>query len=620
MFASRYHWSLPLLTKELLEQASRGRTYVIRIVYVFALCSIAFWILENQFRRLSPMAILGQGRAILRTLVMLQFFGIYLFLPAIAGGVFTVEKERNTLGLLLLTRLGPWTIVLEKLSSRLLPMLCLLLCSLPVFAFANSLGGISGYDLYCAVWFQLLAAIQVACVAVMCSAYAHSTTAAFVQTYLVLLSLCFGPLVVDAAGHSRSLFSFVTTVLPLLSNSISRPGDSIDSNTNYFLFSPVHEYILFENAEPLTRLSGATITSATATGIASLLPALVCLAIARFCLFRRATATWWNPLLALFRGADSMFFWLNRRINRNAKSIPQTASIPGSDPVAWRELTRGVLGQFRYLIWILILLELPVLGTFYCLMTAYANNLLVQNLRLPTYPVLFLWLASALFILASTAGIFARERNKQTLDILLTVPLRGSDLILQKLAGVRRVQMICAIPLLTASLVNAWWRLKLYDMPNLNMPGLTSIDGYYWWEYLFGAVTSVIISFELVKWFAVWCGLICRSSIGALTLTLCILTAYCAIPVAIVIQIDAAFHSRIWKDSDPIKWPHLICTDCSPPLFVMANEGILRMRFLTDIPLLLAIFNILIQGSVLLALRRHILTHADWYLGRGVWK
>src|SRR5262249_18950981 len=108
-------FSLPLLAKELIEQAARRRTYVIRLVYACTLFLAAtlyfFDIIRNA--SINPLSVLGRGKEIFERIVHVQFAGIYLLMPAITSGVLTIEKERATLPLLLLTRLGPWTIVLE---------------------------------------------------------------------------------------------------------------------------------------------------------------------------------------------------------------------------------------------------------------------------------------------------------------------------------------------------------------------------------------------------------------------------------------------------------------------------------------------------------------------------
>src|SRR5262245_15152071 len=110
------NFGLPLLEKELIEQAARKRTYIVRIVYASLLFLVAFLIFYEELRAgaTSPLAVLGRGKEMFNYLVSLQFAGVYLFMPAITCGVITQEKERDSLQLLLITRLGPWTILFEK--------------------------------------------------------------------------------------------------------------------------------------------------------------------------------------------------------------------------------------------------------------------------------------------------------------------------------------------------------------------------------------------------------------------------------------------------------------------------------------------------------------------------
>src|SRR6516165_7193237 len=168
---------LPLLAKELLEQAARKRTYIVRAVYAALLFSSAYLFFYEtlQVGVASPLAVLGRGREMLRTLIGLQFAGIYAVMPAITCGVLTQEKERASLQLLFLTRLGPWTILFEKLLSRVVPMLGFLLLSLPLLAFAYTLGGVSLESLGAGVWMLLLAMIQMGTLALACSAWFRST-------------------------------------------------------------------------------------------------------------------------------------------------------------------------------------------------------------------------------------------------------------------------------------------------------------------------------------------------------------------------------------------------------------------------------------------------------------
>src|SRR5258708_512368 len=155
------HFGLPLLAKELIEQAARKRTYVVRVLYAALLFIAAYLFFYDTLRigKASPLAVLGRGQNMFSALVALQFAGVYFFMPALTCAVLTHEKETASLQLLFLTRLGPWTILFEKLVSRLIPMFGFLLLSLPLLAFAYSLGGISPAFLASGVGVLQLAAI-----------------------------------------------------------------------------------------------------------------------------------------------------------------------------------------------------------------------------------------------------------------------------------------------------------------------------------------------------------------------------------------------------------------------------------------------------------------------------
>src|SRR5258708_34598342 len=193
MFTSRL--GLPLLSKELVEQAARRRTYVIRVLYACLLFTAAYFLFYDLLLigRTTPVAALGQGRPMFEVLMKLQFAGIYLVMPAVTCGVLTHEKEQNTLALLFLTRLGPWTILFEKRVSRMVPMCCFLVMSLPLLAYAYSLGGITQMHLWSGVWMLFLTVLQMGALGLLCSAWSRTTVGAFVGGYAAAALLIFGP-------------------------------------------------------------------------------------------------------------------------------------------------------------------------------------------------------------------------------------------------------------------------------------------------------------------------------------------------------------------------------------------------------------------------------------------
>src|ERR1035438_5786661 len=125
----RLDW--PLLGKELLEQAARKQMYVIRVVYALVLFG-AFCVYYVRHLAEGPVLALGGGMGPFQFLVTAQLVTIYLFLPPLMAGALRSEEERDTLGLLFLTDLTAWELILQKYFGRLIPMLTLLFLSLPL--------------------------------------------------------------------------------------------------------------------------------------------------------------------------------------------------------------------------------------------------------------------------------------------------------------------------------------------------------------------------------------------------------------------------------------------------------------------------------------------------------
>ena len=118
MISLRSIFSIPLLARELTERAARKRTYAARVVYGLALYVIFVFALQrligNATGDATGLGVLGLGRHLFQQLVEFQCWGVLLFQPALMAGVLTYEKERDSLSLLLLTRMSPTKMLLEK--------------------------------------------------------------------------------------------------------------------------------------------------------------------------------------------------------------------------------------------------------------------------------------------------------------------------------------------------------------------------------------------------------------------------------------------------------------------------------------------------------------------------
>jgi len=397
---------LPLLAKELNEQAAQKRTYVIRFIYAGILFTAACALFYGNFLQGGGGSAsgLGQGRQMFEMLVKLQFWTIYLFVPAISCGCLTVEKERNSLGLLLITSLTPWEIVFQKLIGRLVPMLTFVVLSFPLMAVAYSFGGITQDYLWSGIVLLVLACIEAAALSVMCSAWYPTTVEAFVGNYVLFVVLSF--------------------VVP-------------------FGWGPW----LFQHASD----ESLAVTLVQCTFSIFLTAGFVL--AARLSLEARAFISPKNVLLALFHALDGFFNAANAEIG-GVILVKDGDPLPGDEPVAWRETTKKSLGTFRYLFRVLVALELPLLAVCTSLRSFSPGGPDVGSVSRLLYG---LWFLGGAMIVVHAGSVMSSERTRQTLDVLLATPMPGRELLRQKLWGVRRLRHVLLVPFLTIFVFEFWW-------------------------------------------------------------------------------------------------------------------------------------------------------------------
>ncbi|WP_425618843.1 hypothetical protein NA78x_002559 [Anatilimnocola sp. NA78] len=136
----------PIFSRELAITPRRWQHYVTRVLYPTALAvlmSTAWFIVvgTQEVRNTGDMARFG---AILLQVVSPLQLAVMSFLAALACvSSIAQEKDRRTIVLLLLTRLSDHEVVLGKLVASMLPVLSMLLASLPVVGLITLFGGVS---------------------------------------------------------------------------------------------------------------------------------------------------------------------------------------------------------------------------------------------------------------------------------------------------------------------------------------------------------------------------------------------------------------------------------------------------------------------------------------------
>lgn len=410
---------LPLLTKELIEQSARARTWVVRTLYL-GLLFIFFLTNASTFWNSSNVrAMLGSGGYMFDMLVGFQFFGVYLLVPLASFGLITTEKERDSLPLLLLTRLGPWTILIEKLLSRLVPVALFLLASLPLMAVAYSYGGVSTPMLGNAVLTLMCTAFFLASIALMFSAYCMTSTQAFFGTLAGGTLIILGPLI-SALLLDEVLDIRVNRVL------------FMDEENLFLLMGP---FVFYENVNK-------NFLSCLLWNVPQLVVGLACLGVGRIFLSKRA-----------FAGKSSVGSRARHLVDRltyGVLNVDSSRDLPDEQPVTWLERHHGMLGRTRYLI---IVFGLTTAALLFGAIVAASDNGL-DEFGLICHACL--WVIAPLVICGKASGLFGTERSRQTLDVLLTTPLRTSDIVRQKMAGVWHLTMFLLLLFAVLAVMNCF--------------------------------------------------------------------------------------------------------------------------------------------------------------------
>jgi ABC-type transport system involved in multi-copper enzyme maturation permease subunit len=137
-------WFGPVFAYEWLTTSRRWQVYAGRSLFVVVLLLglSSVWVAHVAAAPLTIGQMAEMGRAFFRAIVFTQLTLVLLAAPAATAGAICQDKAEGKLAQLLITDLADAEIVLGKLGARLVPVLGLVCCALPVLAIGTLLGGI----------------------------------------------------------------------------------------------------------------------------------------------------------------------------------------------------------------------------------------------------------------------------------------------------------------------------------------------------------------------------------------------------------------------------------------------------------------------------------------------
>jgi len=450
------------------------RTYIVRVCYALALfCAflIAFYFHFESARQRGMgqfIMTMGHGNDLITALIWMLFLGLYVFLPVLVAPVIAQEKEQGSLPLLLVTRMRPLELVLQKYFSGIVPMLSFLLLALPLLAIAYAFGGVSSHYVSFAIVVLLLTCLQIAAYCLMISTLCPTTMSAVTYSYLGFVFWLF--IIFFAHGVLRVSNHYLTSGL-------------------------LGPFVYFNGCD-------STITQMTFLCAPIVISTIVFLLISWRFLFSRATSQKSQFLQRLFRSIDVLMNVLNRKLGRGIVLVPDRSALPLNDPVAWRERGRTTMANSRYLVRLMLIILVPTcIASFFCK-------------DMPVLVVAY-WIIATFLTALHCTNMIGAERSQQTLDILLSTPIEVRYMITQKMKSLRPMIIVVVIPLAAVS--------AMY----YSMVGWSQYD-YAWttdrFLMLALSVASALIYLPLIGWFSCAVGLRIRNRAKALVAALGLVT------------------------------------------------------------------------------------------------
>jgi len=177
----------PIARRELIDILKGDRSSWCLFVYILVLSGAVYgaWPKTIEFLSVADRI----AREIFSYFAFFQILLVSLLAPAFSAGSFTREKEEETLELLLASPISSFSIVVGKLQSAMGFLLLVIVSSLPVAAVILPLGGVGLDELVNLYAILTVMALVSATIGLTCSSYFHRTHSALVVSYLFVLPL-----------------------------------------------------------------------------------------------------------------------------------------------------------------------------------------------------------------------------------------------------------------------------------------------------------------------------------------------------------------------------------------------------------------------------------------------
>ncbi len=182
----------PVYKRELKQTARMKKTLVMLLVYNLLLACfglLVFYLMFDRDGRISNRVEYSGILTLYTVMSILEFGMVLLIVPAVTAGAVAGEREKQTLDLLLSTKVSPLQIVIGKLAASISMVILLAVSSFPVLAIVFSIGGITLFDMANFLIFIIVTAIYIGSFGIFFSVCCKRVTVATVCSYSAMIVL-----------------------------------------------------------------------------------------------------------------------------------------------------------------------------------------------------------------------------------------------------------------------------------------------------------------------------------------------------------------------------------------------------------------------------------------------
>ena len=383
---------LPIITRELRAEARQPVNYGLRMLGAAVLTVVLGVLLANQEGKQSG------GNAFLAMSVVV-FCGIWIVVPILTADCLSREKREGTLGLLFLTPLKPFEIILGKGTIHAIRALTLIVAVVPVVTVPFVLGGITRSNVVASLVLDSAALLFALAAGLLASSLCRQWTRAIIlaELFSFLFFYAFLWLAIGSLGWTGTRGNSVGILLQIL--------ESAYYAGRYPGFGTPLAPAMINLVSPLIAIMAA---------------AMVAFILALVFASYRLRKTWQeNPPSSRQRWLQQTFctprFWVGLLRRQNATRLSR-------NPIGW-------LQQYSWSA------RLGKWGWCFAVITI-VSWFLATDTRIVNGGLLVLKTAILISMAFSAVGSFQREKQNGALELLLVTPLQERQIILGRLWGI----------------------------------------------------------------------------------------------------------------------------------------------------------------------------------------